>query len=127
MRWLALAARVLVGLGFLVFGLNYFAKVIPIPPAPTASAGAYLGLLAGSGYLTVVKVLEVVGGALVLSGRYTPAGLVLVTPVAVNVALYEVCLIGGPGPGVVLTVLCGLLVAYYWRHFAGAFAPAAVV
>jgi hypothetical protein len=66
-------------------------------------------------------VLELVGGALVLSGRLAPLGLVLLTPVAVNIALFDILLIGQPGLGVVLTVLCFFLVWAYRSHFAGVF------
>ena len=70
----------------------------------------------------VVKVLEVVGGALVLSGRLVPLGLVIVTPVAVNIALFDVLLVGKPAFGVFLTALCAFLVWAYRSHFAGVFA-----
>src|SRR5262245_33668719 len=70
MSWLVLAARVLVGLPFLVFGLDYFLKVLTVStPEFTEHAGHYIMALGASGYMDVVKVLEVVGGALVLSGR----------------------------------------------------------
>ena len=47
--------------------------------------------------MNVVKVLELVGGALVLSGRLVPLGLVILTPVAVNILLFEIFLVGHPG------------------------------
>jgi putative oxidoreductase len=128
MRWVALAARVLVGLSFFVFGLAYFVPFLPMDPPPLPErAATFGGVLGTSGYLTVVKALEIVGGLLVLSGRFTPLGLVLVTPVAVNIALWDLLLVGQPALGVVLTALCLFLVGYYWRHFAGVFAPAPVV
>jgi uncharacterized membrane protein YphA (DoxX/SURF4 family) len=122
MSWLALAARVLVGLPFLVFGLDHFLKVLamPMPELPDL-AMRFGGVLNESGYIHVVKVLEVVGGALVLSGRLTPLGLVLVTPVAVNIALWDIFLVGQPGLGVVLAALCFFLVWAYRSHFAGVF------
>jgi uncharacterized membrane protein YphA (DoxX/SURF4 family) len=128
MRWLALVARVLVGLPFLVFGLNFFVPFMPMPQVTLPEhATAFAGAIGPTGYLAVVKVLEVVGGLLVLSGRFAPLGLVLVTPVAVNIALWDVLLVGQPSLGVVLTALCAFLVVYYRRHFAGVFAPAPVV
>ncbi len=128
MRWLALAARVLVGLPFFVLGLAFFVPFLPMEPPPLPErATAFAGALGASGYMAVVKVLELVGGLLVLSGRYTPVGLVLVTPVAVNIALWDLLLVGQPALGVVLTALCVFLVWYYRRHFAGVFAPAPVV
>ncbi len=124
MRWLALVGRIAVGGLFLFAGLAYFLKLMPPQEGLPEPAVRMMGAIGPTGYLTVVKVLEVAGAVLLLSGRFAPAGLVLLTPVAVNVALWDVCLLGKPGAGVVLAVLCFALVAYYWKHFAGAFAPA---
>ena len=123
MFWAVLAARVLVGLPFLVFGLNFFFSFIPMPkPEFPTLAMEYLAAISASGYLAVVKVLEIVGGALVLSGRLVTLGLVLVTPVAVNIALFELCLAKQPGLGIVLTALCAFLVWAYRSHFVAVFA-----
>jgi uncharacterized membrane protein YphA (DoxX/SURF4 family) len=123
MFWVVLVARVLVGLPFFVFGLDFFLNFIPKPtPQFPEHALNYVGALSATGYLTVVKVLELVGGALVLSGRLVPLGLVLVTPVAVNIALFDIFLVGQPGLGVVLAALCFFLVWAYRSHFAGVFA-----
>jgi putative oxidoreductase len=128
MFWAVLAARLLVGLPFVVFGLNHFVPFLtmPIPELPEA-AMKFGGVLNESGYIHVVKVLEVLGGALVLSGRLTPLGLVLVTPVAVNIALFDLLLVGQPGLGVVLTGLCFFLVWAYRSHFAGVFSTDAKI
>jgi putative oxidoreductase len=123
MFWAVLVARVLVGLPFFVFGLNHFLNFFPMSgPEPPPNAMKFASAMSDSGYLNVVKVLELVGGALLLSGRFVPLGLVLVTPVAVNIALFDILLMGQPGLGVVLTGLCAFLVWAYRSHFAGAFA-----
>ena len=122
MFWAVLVARVLVGLPFL-FGLVFFLKVLPMPtPQFPENATKFISALAESGYMDVVKVLEVAGGTLVLSGRLVPLGLVMLTPVAVNIALFEIFLVGQPGLGVVLAGLCFFLVWAYRSHFAGVFA-----
>lgn len=132
MKWAALVARILVGGMFVFSSVNYVFKFMDNPPPPSPQAGSYLGALAGypegtPAYMQVVKVCEFVGGLLVLSGRFTPVGLVLVTPVAVNIALYELVYGGKPGPGVILTVLAAFLVWVYRRAFAPVFAPQPVV
>lgn len=123
MFWAVLVARVLVGLPFLVFGLNHFLHFLQMsaPPLPE-NATTFAGVLVATGYMNVVKVLEIVGGALVLSGRLVPLGLVIATPVAVNIALWDLLLVGQPALGVVLTGLCAFLVWAYRSHFAGVFA-----
>src|SRR4051794_11755993 len=107
MKWAVVVARVLVGLPFLVFGLNHFLAFLPMPtPEFPDNASKFVTALAASGYLDVVKGLEVAGGVLLLSGRLVPLGLVLLTPVAVNIALFDVLLMRQPALGVVLTALC---------------------
>lgn len=123
MSWAVLVARVLVGLPFLVFGLNHFAHFLSMPtPELPENAAKFITALVASGYMNVVKLLEIAGGALVLSGRLVPLGLVILTPVAVNIALWDVLLMGQPGLGVVLTGLCFFLVWAYRSHFAPVFA-----
>ena len=124
MFWAVLMARVVLGLPFVVFSLNYFLHFMPNPPAPSpeSPAGQFGGLLYASGYLTAVKVLELAGGLLVISGRLVPLGLVILTPVAVNILLYEIFLVGQAGPGLALTTLCVALVWAYRSHFAPVFA-----
>jgi len=117
-----------VGLAFVVFGLNYFKPFLTMEmPALPAPALTFMGAIAPTGYLDAVKVLEVLGSLLLLSGRFAPLGLVILTPIAVNIAFWDIFLIGKPALGVILTALCFLLVAYYRRHFAGVFAPAPVI
>ncbi len=122
MFYAVLMARVILGGMFLVFGLNHFLKFIPMPDKTLPDAATEFGkILFTTGYLDVVKVLEVVGGLLVLSGRFVPLGLVLLTPVAVNILLFEVYLVGEGGPGVALVTLCVLLIWAYRSHFAALF------
>lgn len=123
MFWAVLLARVVLGLPFFVFGLDHFLHFLTMPqPTMPENAMKFVGALASSGYLNVIKVLEVVGGALVLSGRLVPLGLTLLTPVAVNILLFEIFLVGTAGPGLALTILCALLVWAYRSHFAPVFA-----
>jgi putative oxidoreductase len=124
MFWAVLLARVVLGFPFFVFGLNYFLHFMPMPPSPATDSPAaqFSGLLVSSGYMNAVKVFEITGGALLLSGRLVPLGLTLLTPVAVNILFFEIFLLGKAGPGVALVVLCMLLIWAYRSHFAAVFA-----
>lgn len=120
MKIAALIARVLLGLIFVVFGLNMWFHFIPIPPPTTDAAKNFMGAIYGSGYLDVVKVLEVTGGLALLSGRYLNLGLVLITPVVVNIFLYHLLLVQGglPLPSVMLGCVAVLIVSQWksWKN-----------
>ena len=81
-------ARILLGLLFLVFGLNGFLHFIPMPP-PTGMAGQYLGTLFVTHYLAAVFLLQVASGLLLVVNRFVPAALVLLGPVLVNILLFH--------------------------------------
>ena len=96
MSKVVLIARIVLGLIFFVFGLNGFFHFIPVPPPATEAAGAYMGGLAGSGYFfPLLKIVEVVAGAMLLAGLYVPLALVLLAPIVVNIFAYHVFLDSG--------------------------------
>ena len=74
MKIAALIARLLLGLIFVVFGLNGFLHFIP-GPMPSGLAGQFIGALFQSHYVLVVSALQVAGGVLLLVNRYVPLGL----------------------------------------------------
>ena len=49
-----------------------------------------MGAIFGSGFLTFVKVLELVSAVLLLSGRYINLALTLLGPIVVNILLFHV-------------------------------------
>jgi hypothetical protein len=114
------AARLLLGLVFFVFGLNGFLQFLPTPPAPER-AMAFMGALAATGYMfPLIKSVEVIAGALLLSNRYVPLALATVAPNVVNIVLFHAVLAPG-GLAVALFVLAlELFTAWSYRD---AFAP----
>lgn len=117
MKWAVIVARVFLGLVFVVFGVNGFLGVIPLPPQPEL-AGSWLKMMVvDSKYLYAVKVLEVVCGLMLLSGKLVPLSLSILTPIAVNILLFEVFLVGTPGPGVLWLAVCVFLIYGYRSYF----------
>src|SRR5438067_12940394 len=92
MKVATLIVRVLLGLIFLVFGLNIFLHFLRMPPLPDNLAGQFSNALMKSRYMLVVGALQVIGGLLLLIGRWVPLGLVLLGPVIVNIVLFHVFL-----------------------------------
>jgi putative oxidoreductase len=117
-----LIARILLGLLFLVFGLNGFLHFIPMSPPP-GLAGQYMGALFLSHYLVVVFLLQVAGGALLLANRYVPLGLLLLGPVLVNILLFHSFMAPEGLPmALFATVLWLIVFAGVRKAFAGVFA-----
>jgi putative oxidoreductase len=122
MKIAALVSRILLGLMFVVFGANKLYEFMHAP-MPTGPAGLYMVGIETVHMLIVVGILEVVGGALLLVGRYVPLALVLLGPVIVNILLFNAFL--SPQTIVVAIVVLLLWFLIFWRHraaFAGIFA-----
>jgi putative oxidoreductase len=120
MKIATIIARSLLGLIFVVFGSNIFLHFIQMPPPPEGPARDFMTALFVSHYLYVVGALQVVGGLLLFTGRWTPLGLTLVGPVIVNIVCFHALMapVGLPMAGTVSALAVFLL----WRHrgnFAG--------
>jgi len=121
MRIVALIARLLLGLIFLVFGLNGFLQFLNMP-MPTGLAGQFMGALFLSHYLWDIAGLQVIGGVLLLVGRFVPLALVLLGPVIVNILLYHFLLNpAGIGLALVVTVLWFIVFYAHRQYFSGIF------
>jgi putative oxidoreductase len=130
MKWLALALRILVGLPMFAFGMMYFLNMMPPPPENLPeSAKQMMGVFGPTGWLTIIKTLEVVGGLLLLVGRFVPLGLVLLVPVTVNIAIWDAVIMkyNGLPLGTILLVLEIVLIWLYRQYFKPLFTAKAVV
>jgi len=118
MRIVTLIARILLGLMFIVFGLNGFLNFLNMGPMPTGLAGQFIGALVQSHYFWVVAALQVIGGVLLLVNRYVPLGLVLLGPVIVNILLYHIFMNpAGMLMAIVVTVLWFIVFYDRRQHF----------
>lgn len=115
----------LLGLVFVVFGLNFFFKFIPIPQPPEGSPAAmFLGGMFLSGFLGFVKVLEIVGGVLVAIPRTRNLGLLVLGPIIVNILAFNAFFFGPTAllqPPVLVVAALGLVLLFAaqnaFRHF----------
>jgi hypothetical protein len=75
--------------------------------------------LAASGYFfTLLKVTEFVCGLLLLSGRFVPLALVVLSPIIVNIFMVHVFLDPTGLPVAIFLVLANVFLAYcYWDAF----------
>jgi len=124
MKIVTIIARLLLGLTFLVFGSNAFLHFLPMPPLPQGSAGLYLRAFFESGYVYVVGALQVIGGLLLLIGRFVPLGLTILGAIIFNILVFHTLMAPeGFPPALVVTVLELFLVWRYRDAFAGLVRP----
>ena len=123
MKILAMIARILLGLIFVFFGSNAFLHFLPMPPLPDNDAGHFIGAMIHSHLVLAVGALQVIGGALMLVGRYIPFGLILLGPVIVNILLYHLFMDPkGIVPGLVTAILWFIVAHQRRADLAGIFA-----
>jgi uncharacterized membrane protein YphA (DoxX/SURF4 family) len=119
MKVATIIARVLLGLVFVVFGSNAFLQFMPMPEM-TGRPAQFIGALAATGYLQAIAALQVIGGALLLIGKFVPLGLTLLGPIVVNIVLYHLFLdTSGMPVAIVVALLEAFLIWRYWPAFAG--------
>jgi putative oxidoreductase len=117
----SLIARLLLGLIFLVFGLNGFLNFIPMPP-PTGVAAQFFGAIFASHYWVVIFAVQVIGGLLLLSNRFVPLALVLLGPVIVNIFFFHALMAPAGLPlAILVVILWSILAVRNKQYLAGLF------
>jgi uncharacterized membrane protein YphA (DoxX/SURF4 family) len=110
-----LGARVLLGLIFLVFGLNGFLHFLPQPPMSGPPA-EFAGALMATGYMfPLLKGTEVICGALLLAGRFVPLALTVLAPIIVNIVAFHAFLAPSGLPLALVVVALELFLAWSYR------------
>jgi putative oxidoreductase len=105
MKITAMIARFILGLIFLIFGLNGFFHFLSMP-APTGVAGQFIGALFVSHFLIVIFVIQLIGAVLLLVNRYVPLALTLLAPIIANILLFHILMApNGLALAIVVTVL----------------------
>jgi uncharacterized membrane protein YphA (DoxX/SURF4 family) len=112
--------RILLGLAFLVFGLNGFLNFMPAPKEMPQEIMTVMGGLMKGGYMTVVSGAEVIVAVLLLTNRFVPLALALLAPIIVGIITFHIALAPATiGPALVVLVM-ELYLAWAYR---GAFRP----
>ena len=123
MKHLVLIGRIVFGLWMLASGANHF--FFTLWPEPTGHEPLGIQLMTGlrDGWmLDVAMVIQLVTGAVILSGFFVPVALVVVMPISVCAAYWSVILERDPA-GAALGAACaglnGLLLLAYIDYYKG--------
>jgi putative oxidoreductase len=114
MKVATIIVRVLLGLVFVIFGLNGFLNFIPAPPPPPGLAVQFITVFLQSHWVLFVSGFQVIGGALLLIGLYIPLALAILGPVIVNILLYHLLI--SPMGGSIAVVVALLWCFLFWRY-----------
>ncbi|HYL91571.1 MAG TPA: DoxX family membrane protein [Alphaproteobacteria bacterium] len=116
-RFLPVIARILLGLLFVVTGLNGFLNFLPQPKTPMSEAAmALAGALLKSGYLfKLIFATQLVGGLLLLAGRFVPLALAVLAPVVVNIVAFHLFLEPSGLPLAAVVLVLELYLAWAYR------------
>lgn len=111
---LFIAARILLGLLFVVFGLNGFLHFIPNPPSLPQNAMTFFGVMVQSHFSYFAFGVQLIAGAFLLVNRFVPLAVVTLAAVIANIFAFHVTM--WPATIVPMPVVVALLwFAVAWR------------
>ena len=118
MKTSTIICRILLGLIYLVFGLDYFFHFIPYQPNHTGKVAAFKAALLNVGYFyPMIKSIQIIGGLSLLINRYAPFSAVVVFPISVNVFLYHTILVPSGWLMGVLLIVPNLFLGFAYRNY----------
>ncbi len=127
MKIVTLIARILLGLIFVIFGLNGFLHFLAMP-LPAGLAGTFLGLLISSHYIFLVAGVQLIAGVLLLINRFVPLALALLAAMLANILTYHATMDPKGFPlAIFVLILWGILVPRYRSFFEPLFVRTAQV
>ena len=111
------------GFIFVAISLMVLLKLAPMPKLPEGSPEAqFMAAFVPTGYLTFVKLCELVGGCMVAIPRTRNFGLLVLGPIVINILAYHIFIMKGEGlmgPPLVVALLSAFLLWVGRRAFAG--------
>ena len=98
MKYAPTIAGILLGLLFVMSSVVVLFHLVKMPPPPNGTPAAmFMGALGPTGYMTFVKVLELIGGILVAVPRTRNFGLLILGPIIVNILAFHLFIMKGAG------------------------------
>ena len=117
----ALGARIILGMIYVVFGLNGFLQFIPqsaMPPLPEKAVAYMAGLMAAPYFFPVLKATEVIAGAALTTGFFAPLALIVLAPITIQIVLFHLILApAGSAMAIVMLVAHLTAATRYWLYY----------
>ena len=109
-------ARYLLGLLFTVFGLNGFLNFIHQPPPTNPLALQFFGAIIASHFAAFFFAVQLIGGLLLLSGRFVPLALILIAAELYNILGFHLTMAPSGLPLPLIAVVLWVLVFLQYRE-----------
>jgi putative oxidoreductase len=122
MKTVSLVSRYLLGLLFVIFGLNGFLNFIHQPPPVNPLALQFFVAVSASHFAAFFFAVQLLGGLLLLSGFFVPLALTLLAAELYNILAFHLTLSPGIAPALVACLLWVLVFLQYRDSFRGVFA-----
>jgi putative oxidoreductase len=118
MKIISVIARYLLGLIFIVFGLNGFLNFIHQPLPSNPQAIQFLVAVSASHFAAFFFAVQLIGGLLLLSGYFVPLALTLLAAELYNILAFHLTLMPASiPPALVASVLWVLVFLQYRASF----------
>lgn len=108
MKIAKLIVNYLTAIPFLVLGANHFLHFLEMPTMEGPPA-EFFKILVGSGFMDVVKIIEVICAIMLIVGFKKELAYVLLAPIAVNILLFDIFIAQQPGMGILLVLFLSFL------------------
>ena len=111
----------LLGFIFIAISLMILLGLGPKPENPPPLVAQFMGVFAPTGWLTFVKVCELIGGLLVAIPKTRNFGLLVLGPIVINILCFHLLVAksGLMGPPLLVAVLAAFLLWAERRSFLG--------
>ncbi len=117
MKYLTATIAGLLGALFVFASVTFFLHLGPQPPqpAPGSPTALFMGALLPTGYFTMIKLFELVGGVLVAIPPTRRAGLLILGPIIVNILAFHIFIEQGKDLGIAL-ILAAVAIFLLWAE-----------
>jgi putative oxidoreductase len=113
----------LLGFLFIAFSLMVLLNLVsPPPPPPGSSLAMFMGAFIPTGYMTFVKIFELIGGILVAIPKTRNFGLLVLGPIILNILAFHILIAKGAGLVGIPLFVAALALFLLWadrKAFAG--------
>lgn len=119
MRIAIIIVRLLLGGMMLFASISYFFNLDPAQPTPTGDLATLMAGFVASKYIfPVAKVIELIAGLMIVSGKFLRVGVIILLPISINIFLIHAVVSKTDIPMAAAILLANIFLIYAnWNSF----------